>query len=100
MSEVHELIKYQDLDYSANKKARSVTLSSDIHTRLKKIANLLNLTESQTCRYILYYMSESHAPTVSSMPSEVEEAIASLRKAVTEAEQALKTIEEYYSKGK
>ena len=45
-------------------------------------------------------MSEPQAPSEpTSIPSEIEEAIASLRKAVSEAEQALKTIEHYYSKG-
>lgn len=100
MSQIQVLMNYQELDYSANKKARSVTLSSDIHKRLTKIAELLGLTESQACRYVIYYMSEPQAPSEpTSIPSEIEEAIASLRKAVSEAEQALKTIEHYYSKG-
>lgn len=97
LADYQKLMVYQELDYATNKKARSVTLSSDIHNRLKKIAALLNLTESQACRYIIYFMTESQDSSVStSIPHEVEDAIAILRKTVTEAEEALKTIENFY----
>ena len=99
ISEAQQLMRYKDLDFASNKKARSVTLSSEIHERLKKIASLLNLSESQACRYVIYYMSESQVPSIPTfIPSEVEEAIAILRKAVAEAEGALKTIEDFYSR--
>lgn len=97
LNEVNELLEYKDSDYDTVKVAKSVTLKVNAYERLVKIANLLSLSESETCRLIIYYSAcKVDKNNVKSIPREVEEEISYLRKALDDANNALKAIEQYY----
>jgi len=99
LNEVDKLLEYKDVDYDAVKVAKSVTLKANAYERLVKLSNLLGLSESETCRLIIYYSAQkTDKNKEKGIPREVEEEIAYLRKALDDANRALKTIEKYYEK--
>ena len=97
INEVEKLLKYRADDNGVLKVAKSVTLKANAYERLVKISNLLDLSESETCRLIIYYSAQkTDKNNEKRIPREVEEEIAYLRKALEDANRALKTIEKYY----
>lgn len=98
LNRVEDLLLYKETDSKAIKVAKSVTLKSNAHDRLVKISELLGLSESETCRLIIYYLAENHEDNGNVMPTEIEEEIALLKKALNEANRALEAIEEHYRK--
>lgn len=99
LNKVDELLAYKEEDNNSVKVAKSVTLKADAYDRLSKISHLLKLSESETCRLIIFYSSQKHIEEKKvCIPREVEEEIASLRKALDDANKALMAIEKYYEK--
>lgn len=98
INEVEKLLEYKVDDNDVSKVAKSVTLKANAYERLVKISNLLGLSESETCRLIIYYSAKKKDDKNGEkcIPREVEEEIAYLRKALDDANRALKSIEKYY----
>lgn len=97
LDKVDDLLKHKDEDSNVQKIAKSVTLKANAYERLVKISNLLGLSESESCRLIIYYSAQNNERNnENNIPKEIEEEIASLRKALEVANNALFSIEKYY----
>lgn len=98
LDKVDDLLAHKNEDNNVQKIAKSVTLKANAYERLVKISNLLGVSESESCRLVIYYSAQNSERNneTNNIPKEIEEEIASLKKALEAANKALFSIEKYY----
>lgn len=96
--DIKKLLEYREQDSKASKTAKSVTLKANTYERLNKITELLGLSESEVCRLIIYYFANEIRDNTNAIPPKIEIELATLRRALDDAEKALSAIERYFSK--
>lgn len=100
LDDINKLLEYKEQDSTTPKTAKSVTLKSQVYAKLHKMTELLNLSDSELCRLIIYYYNENERPDNTrtiAIPPHIEAEFAAVRKALDDAGKALKAIENYYS---
>ena len=98
LDDVHKLLAYKKEDSEVTKVAKSITLKAKTHERLTRICEMLGTSESETCRLIIFHLIHEtlDEKKVTRIPKEIELELAVLKKALSNAQNALKAIEKYY----